>query len=125
MEMIKQPNRREQKCNDQNQKKNPSLACLLPQRPARPGGYTTAIAFIMQGQRNIQTAAALARAHQQFLALALFNFFRDAGRVIDHSLQFFHLVAQLGFLPRQVLFRLIERGVRSNRATKHAASPIE
>jgi len=123
MEMVQQPNRSDQKSNYQHEKQNATLASLFPQRAATSARTGFALPPVLQRHGNVEPAAALAGAQKKFFALTFFDFFRHARRVIDHSLQLVHLFAQLGFLPRQVLFRLIERGVRSKRAAKHAASP--
>src|SRR5713101_3237465 len=125
MQTIEQPDGRSQKRNDEKEEENPSFTSLFAERTAPLARSSVAVAFVLQRHRNVQAAAALARAHDQFFALTLLDFFGDARRVRNHPLELFHLVAQLRFLARQFLFRLIERGCRSRRTTKHSASPIE
>src|SRR6266853_4206985 len=125
MQTIEQPNGRCQKRNDQDEKDNAAFPALFPKRTATPPWSTFAVAFVLQRHRNVKATAALARAHEQFFALTSLHFFSDSRRVRNHPLELFHLVAQLRFLTRQFLFRLIERGCRSRRTTKHSASPIE
>ena len=48
MEMVEQPNRRDQKRNHQNQKKNAPFAALFPQRSARFRRYARAVTLIVQ-----------------------------------------------------------------------------
>jgi hypothetical protein len=123
MQTIEQPNGRYQKRDDQEEKDYAAFAALLPKRTAARAWSTFAVAFVMQRHRKIKATAALARTHEQFFALTLFRFLGDARRLRDHALELLHLVAQLRFLTRQFLFRLIERSCRSRRTTKHAASP--
>ncbi len=95
MQTIEQPNRRSQKRNDEKEEENPSFASLFAERTAPLTRSSVAVAFVLQRHRNIKATAALARAHEQFFALALFHFLGDSRRVRDHALELLHLVAQL------------------------------
>src|SRR5713101_7899633 len=123
MQTIEQPDGRSQKRNDEKEEENPSFTSLFAERTAPLARSSVAVAFVLQRHRNVQAAAALARAHEQFFALTLFHFLGDARCIRDHAFELFHLIAQLRFLTRQFLFCLIERGCRSRRTTKNAASP--
>src|SRR5260370_636070 len=64
VEMIKQPNRREQNGDHENQKYDTAFAPFFAQRAARFSRSDVAITFVFQCQPNIQAADALARAHE-------------------------------------------------------------
>jgi len=95
MQVIEQPNGRTQNRNDEDEEDNAAFPALFPKRPALFSRSSVAVAFVVQRHRNVKATAALARAREQFFALALFHFFSDSRRVRNHALELFHLVAQL------------------------------
>src|ERR1043165_4875849 len=107
---------------NEDQKNNSPFPSLLSER-TRPFLPTAVVSFVVERDRSIEAIASFACAQQQLLTLPPFNLLRQSRRIRDHFLEFLHLVAQLRFLLRQLLFGLIEGSCRSKRAPKHAWLP--
>jgi hypothetical protein len=111
--MADQPNDRHHKCNHQDNEDNPAFAPLFAQgAPSSCASRIVTVTFVLQGNRGVETAATLARAHEQFLPLLARHLFGHTRRVRDYALKFFHLIAKLRFPAGEILFALIKRAGR-------------
>jgi hypothetical protein len=123
MKMAHQPNDGDTKRNHENKKNDPALAPFLSQRNA-PAADAAIVAptLVLERDRDIQPAAALAGAGQQFLALPARVFLGNARSFRNHALQLFHFAAKLRFALREFFLFLVERCSAFKRSATHAES---
>ena len=119
--MAHQPDDRQSQRDHQHEKNNPAFAPFLAQRfPAAAGATFVPPAGVLQRDRNIEPAPPFTRPLQQFFTLPPRRFLRHPRRFRDHSLQFFHLPAQLRFALREFFLFLVERRPGLRRSAAHA-----
>ena len=123
MEMADQPDDRQTERDHQDQENDAAFPPFLAQRFASSAGAAVVSpAFILERDRNIQTAPPFTGAGQQFLALPAGGFFGHAGSFRDHSLELLHFPAQLRFALGEFLLFLVERRSVFSRSAAHAKS---
>ena len=121
--MAHQPDHGETKRDHQDQKDDAALAPFLSHRDAPAAGAAIgAPAFVLECDRDIQTAPAFSRASKQFLPLAAGRFLGHARRFRDHAFQFFHFAAQRRFALSEFFLFLVERRPGFRRSAAHAES---
>src|SRR5205809_5837210 len=125
--MAHQPNNRADQSNHQNNENDPAFAALLSQSAMSPRTHgVVTIALVLQGNRDVEAAAAFVRSREQFLALLPRHFFGQSWRFFNHPLKLFHLLAQLRFAADKVLLGLIKCAGGFGWAPKHAGyGPFE
>ena len=121
--MAHQPDHGDSKRDHQDEKNDTAFAPFLSERAA-PAARAAIIApaFVLERGRNIQPAAALSRAGQQFIPLPAGGFLGHARRVRNHALEPFHFAAQLRFALSEFFLFLVERRSGFRRWAAHAES---
>lgn len=121
MEMAQQPDDGESERDDQHEEDDSAFAPFLPQGfPAADFTSIVSPPGVLQRDRNIESAAALACPGQQLFALPARRLLRHPRRFRDHALEFFHLAAQLRFALREFFLFLVERRPGLRRSAAHA-----
>ena len=96
MQMADQPDDRDTERDHQHEKNYSAFAPFFPERfsPAVRPSFV-APALVLECDRNIKPAPPFTRACEQFFPLSPRSFLGHSRRFRDHSLEFFHLAAQL------------------------------
>ena len=123
MQMADEPENREAERDHENQKNDSAFPSLFAQGNA-PSSDAAVIApaLVLERDRDIKPAAALAGAGQQFLPLPARSFLGDARSFRDHALEFFDFAAQLRFALGEFFLLLVERRPGFRRSAAHAKS---
>lgn len=116
MKMAHEPDDCDPERDYQKEKNDSSFAAFFAERfsPATRPAFI-APAFVLERDGNIEPAPAFARPCQKLFPLPPRRLFRHPGRFRDHSLELFHLPAQLRFALGQFFLFLVKRrpGLRS------------
>ena len=121
MEVGRQPDHRHGKRDHKDDEDDATFAPLFSQRGSRATGVRVVPPTrVMEGGGNVETAAALGSAAEQFLALATRSFLRHPRRLRDHALELLHLLSHLRGATGQFFLFVIERRLRFRRAAAHA-----
>ncbi len=119
--MTHQPDDGESERDDQHEKNDSTFASFLAQ------GFPTAAFMpvvsptrVLKRDGNIEPAPAFARPGQQLFPLTSRGFFCHPRRFRDHTLEFFHLAAQLRFALSEFFLFLVERRPGLRRSAAHA-----